>query len=86
MKKLLTVFVLVSVLSSSVFAQKRMTEGTITYDIVINTGSDKPKNADFLDGATSAVFIKGKMVRREMVSPLGTQATILDGNKNTITI
>jgi GLPGLI family protein len=86
MKKLLTLIAFFTFFCSSVFAQKRMTEGTITYDIVINTGSDKPKNADFLDGATSAVYIKGKMTRREMVSPLGTQATILDGNKNTITI
>lgn len=71
---------------SPAFAQKRMTEGTISYDIIINTGSDKPKNADFLDGATSAVYIKGKLSRTEMVSPLGVQSTIIDGNKNTISI
>src|SRR6476620_3968953 len=67
-------------------AQKRLSEGTISYDIVINTGSDKPQNADFLDGATSAVYIKGAKTRTEMVSPLGTQSTIIDGTKNSIVI
>jgi GLPGLI family protein len=67
-------------------AQKKFSEGTISYDIVINTGSDKPQNADFLDGATSAVYIKGAKTRTEMVSPLGTQSTIIDGIKNSIVI
>ena len=67
-------------------AQKKFTEGTISYDIVINTGTDKPQGADFLDGATSAVYIKGSKTRTEMVSPLGTQSTILDGTKSSIVI
>jgi GLPGLI family protein len=69
-----------------VLAQKKLSEGTISYDIVINTGSDKPQSADFLDGATSAVYIKGAKTRTEMVSPLGTQSTIIDGTKNSIVI
>jgi GLPGLI family protein len=72
--------------SSDLLAQKKFSEGTISYDIVINTGTDKPQGADFLDGATSAVFIKGPKTRTEMVSPLGTQSTILDGTKNSIVI
>jgi GLPGLI family protein len=68
------------------FAQKKMTEGSIYYDIVINTGSDKPQNADFLNGATSNVYIKGDKVRTEMVSPLGTQSTIIDRSKHTIVV
>src|SRR5215218_9447403 len=67
-------------------AQKKFTEGTISYDIVINTGTDKPQGADFLDGATSAVYVKANKTRTEMVSPLGTQSTIIDGSKNTIVI
>ena len=67
-------------------AQKKLTEGTISYDIVINTGSDKPQAADLLDGATSTVYIKGPKSRTEMVSSLGTQATIIDDTKNTVTI
>jgi GLPGLI family protein len=72
--------------ASVAVAQKKFTEGTITYDIVINTGTDKPQNADFLDGATSAVYIKGAKTRTEMVSPLGTQSTIIDKANNTIVI
>src|SRR4051812_15263813 len=70
----------------SVSAQKKFTEGTISYDIVINTGSDKPQNADFFDGATSAVYIKGAKSRTEMISPLGTQSTIIDGSNNSVVI
>src|SRR5690242_18354040 len=67
-------------------AQKKFTEGTISYDIVINTGSDKPKNADYLDGATVASYVKGNKSRTEMVSALGTLTTIYDGDKHAITI
>lgn len=70
----------------SAVAQKKLTEGIIQYDVVINTGSDQPKAADFLDGATTTVYIKGNRSRSEMVSALGTQATIIDGSKNSITI
>lgn len=70
--------------SVSALGQKKFTEGVISYDVVINTGSDKPQAADFLDGATTTVFIKGNRSRSEMVSSLGTQATIIDGIKNNI--
>jgi GLPGLI family protein len=80
----LVTFLIIASLPS--MAQKRISEGTISYDIVINTGTDKPQGADFLDGATSAVYIKGPKTRTEMVSPLGTQSTIIDGTKNSIVI
>lgn len=67
-------------------AQKKLTEGIIQYDVVINTGSDQPKAADFLDGATTTVYVKGNRSRSEMVSALGTQATVVDGSKNSIAI
>ena len=74
--------------SLPVLAQKKLTEGSVLYDITISTGSDKPQNADFLNGATSAVFIKGGKSRTEMVSSLGTQTTIINqtGNTKEITI
>jgi len=77
---------LLALITLPAFAQKKFSEGTIFYDIVINTGSEKPQGADFLDGATSAVYIKGEKTRTEMVSPLGTQSTILDPTKNSIVI
>jgi GLPGLI family protein len=59
--------------------QKKLTEATISYDIVINTGTERPRLADFFDGATSTVYLKGGKSRTEMVSSLGTQATLVDG-------
>jgi GLPGLI family protein len=73
-------------LTISTFAQKKLTEGTISYDVVINTGSDKPKNSDFLDGTTVVNYIKGDKTRTEMVSPLGTLTTIYDGSKSSVVI
>lgn len=73
-------------LAVSASAQKKFTEGTISYDVVINTGSDKPKNSDFLDGTTVVNYIKADKSRTEMVSPLGTLTTIYDGTKNSIVI
>jgi GLPGLI family protein len=72
--------------NTPVQAQKKLSEGTISYDIVINTSSNKPQAADFFDGATSTVYLKGNKSRTEMVSSLGTQSTIIDGSKNAITI
>ena len=68
------------------WAQKKFSEGTITYDIVINSNSDKPKNADYLDGTTVANYIKGNKSRTEMVNALGTIVTIHDSSKNSIVI
>ena len=70
----------------SALAQKKFSEGTINYDIVINTGAEKPQAADFLDGATSTVYIKGHKSRTEMISSLGTQATVIDGAANSIVV
>ena len=58
---------------------RKLTEATISYDIVINTNNSKPQAADLLDGATSVIYLKGNSSRSEMVSSLGTQATIIDG-------
>ncbi|GAA4326802.1 DUF4412 domain-containing protein [Flaviaesturariibacter amylovorans] len=71
-------FITAALLSVSAGAQKKLTEATITYDIVINTGTERPRAADFLDGATSTVYLKGNKSRTEMVSSLGTEATIID--------
>jgi GLPGLI family protein len=86
MKQFFTLLLVLLVASNSLFAQKKLTEGTISYDIVINTGSAKPQAADFLDGATSTVYISGNKTRTEMVSSLGTQSTIMDAAKGAITI
>jgi len=75
-------------LSSSiqVSAQKKLTEATISYDIVINTNNSKPQAADLLDGATSVIYLKANSSRSEMISSLGTQATVIDGKTGDVTI
>ena len=75
-----------SFLAINLSAQKRITEGTISYDIVVNTGDSKPSLAAMFDGATSIVYIKGAMSRSEMVSSLGIQSTIVDGKTGNVTV
>lgn len=79
----LTFFVL---FANQLSAQKRLTEATITYNILINTKGDTLQAADLLDGATSVIYLKGASSRSEMVSSLGTQATIIDGRSGNVTI
>lgn len=88
MKRVTTiVFILLFVFfSSQVYAQKKLTEATISYDIVINTNNSQPQVADLLDGATSIIYLKGSSSRSEMISSLGTQATIIDGKTGNVTI
>jgi len=73
-------------LSSVLYAQKRLTEATISYDIVINTNNAQPQAADLLDGATSVIYLKGNSSRSEMISSLGTQSTIIDGKTGNVTV
>lgn len=73
-------------LSSVLYAQKRLTEATISYDIIINTNNAQPQAADLLDGATSVIYLKGNSSRSEMISSLGTQSTIIDGKTGNVTV
>src|SRR5690349_17644027 len=86
--KISAVFGLMAVLSFSTMlsAQRRLTEATIKYDIVINTSNSTPQTADLLDGATSVIYLKGNSSRSELVSSLGTQATIIDGKSGDVTV
>ena len=89
MKKIISRFVVTVALSIStvlVFAQKKLTEATISYDIVINTNNTTPQAADLLDGAVSVIYLKGNSSRSEMISSLGTQSTIIDGKTGNVTI
>ena len=60
------------------YAQKPISEATLEYNISIQTGSDQPKMADMLDGATTTIYVKGSQSRSEMLSSLGSEATIRD--------
>lgn len=65
----------------TVKAQKVISEGNLIYNISIQTGSNEPKMADMLDGATTAIYIKGAQSRSELVSGLGSEVTIYDSKK-----
>ncbi len=72
--------------SYSLFGQKRISEGTISYDIVVNTGNKNPSIAGMFDGATSIVYLKGYMSRFEKVSSLGVESTIVDGKTGNVNV
>ncbi|MEP6615448.1 MAG: hypothetical protein ABJA57_02665 [Ginsengibacter sp.] len=81
-KMAITIFLyLLTVLPA--MAQKTLSEGSLVYNISIQTGSKEPKMADMLDGATTTVYIKGSQSRTELLSGLGTEATIHDAKSGT---
>ena len=69
--------------SPSVNAQRTLTEGTLVYNMSVETGSGEPKIADMFDGATTTINLKGPLSRTELVSSLGREATIHDDSKGT---
>ncbi|HEV8284244.1 MAG TPA: hypothetical protein VGQ09_08030 [Chitinophagaceae bacterium] len=71
---------------TSVSAQKKFTEGSIVYNVIVNTNDPNPKLADGFDGATNTIYIKGKLSRSELVSVYGTQATIIDGRTGRVNV
>ena len=59
-------------------AQKLLSEGTIQYEVTVQTGTNNPKMADVFDGATALVLIKGSHSRSELKSAIGSSVTIFD--------
>jgi GLPGLI family protein len=59
-------------------AQKVLSEGTLQYDVSVQTGSAEPRMADMFDGAKATVYLKGSHSRSELTSSLGTATTIYD--------
>ena len=88
MKKITRILLGITALisSSALMGQRKLTEAIISYDIVINTSNAAPQAADMLDGATSVIYLKGKSSRSEMISSLGIQSTIIDGNTGDVTL
>jgi GLPGLI family protein len=81
MKSKLVIFLLsFLLLVSTTNAQKALTEGTLVYNMSVETGSGEPKIADMFDGATTTIYLKGSMSRTELVSSLGREATIHDAS------
>jgi GLPGLI family protein len=76
----LTLF-LITCSAMTVAAQKVLSEGTLMYDVSVQTGSAEPKMADMFDGARATVYLKGSHSRSELTSTLGTSTTIFDSKE-----
>ncbi len=68
---------------SNLKAQKVLSEGTVLYDVSVQTGSSQAKMADVFDGATAVVYIKGSQSRTELKSAIGNSVTIYDSKAGT---
>lgn len=66
--------------------QNKFSEGSIVYNITINSNDSTAKPVDGFDGATNTIYIKGNLSRSELVSVFGTQSTILDGKTGNATV
>lgn len=71
---------------TSAFGQKKFSEGSIVYNVTVNTNDPNPKLADGFDGATNTIYIKGKSSRSELVSVFGTQSTIIEGRTGNVSV
>lgn len=80
---LLIIVLFFGFISYSASAQKILNEGTLVYNMSVETGSGEPKIADMFDGATTTIFLKGNKSRTELVSSLGSEATIYDASNGT---
>jgi len=68
------------------FAQIKFSEGSIVYNVIVNTSDPNPKLADGFDGATNTIYIKGHSSRSDLVSVYGTQSTIIDGKTGKVNV
>lgn len=77
----LFLFCLFSGFSSN--GQKVLTEGTLVYNMSVESGVGEPKMADMFDGATTTIYLKGNQSRSELVSSLGSEATLYNASTGT---
>ncbi|MGC4234838.1 MAG: GLPGLI family protein [Niabella sp.] len=83
MKSRLLILLFLVLTSMFSFAQKKLTEATIYYDIVVNTDNATPKVGDMLDGSTNIIYVKGNLSKSEFISSIGSQSTIYDAKEGT---
>jgi GLPGLI family protein len=74
----ITLLIIISVFSINVFAQKTITEGTLTYNISIETTKGEKQLSSALNGAVLTLFVNKEKSRTEMVNTLGTEAAVYD--------
>lgn len=74
---------LLLLVTGTALAQKILSEGTIQYDVSVQTGSNQPRMADMFDGAKAILYLKGSHSRSELTSALGSTSTIYDHKTGT---
>jgi GLPGLI family protein len=82
-KKILAISFVLLLTGTTTFAQKAISEGTFTYDIAIQSATDKTAA---VTNATFTVFLKGLISRTDMTSNLGSEKTIYDAKAGTASI
>lgn len=75
---LAVIFALFILNTPTASAQKILSEGSLVYEISVQTGSKEPKMADMFDGATTTIYFKGTQTRSDLVSGLGSETNIYD--------
>lgn len=78
-----TYSIILSALTTGLFAQKIMNEGVITYQIAIESTKGEKQVASALNGATVTLFVTKDRSRTEMVSTPGTETTVFDNKAGT---
>ena len=68
---------ILAILSQKSFSQKIFSEGTLVYDVSIQTGNTS-QSGNSLNGATNTVYLKGNNSRTDMASALGKEITIFN--------
>jgi len=71
---------------SNTYAQKIISEGTMVYDMVIQTGNNEPQKGDALEGTTTTIYLKGNNSRTDVVSTLGKEITIYNSKTDNAVI
>lgn len=64
-------------------AQQTLSEGTIYFDVTVQTGVKDPQMADIFDGAKAVLSMRGPLSRSELRSALGQTVTIYDHRAGT---
>lgn len=85
MKQFRMIFTLVAAISlvGRAAGQQTLSEGTIYFDVTVQTGEKDPQLADVFDGAKAILSMRGPLSRSELRSALGQTITIYDHRAGT---
>ena len=82
--KLLAISLVLFLSGTSGFAQKAVSEATLSYNIAIQNATDAASTAT--TNAALTVYLKGSISRTDMTSSLGSEKTIYDAKAGTAVI